>query len=202
MNLGTKNCYDEVRFILAFIVLIAHTSALASAEQLDWFAKYFGSGFAVKGFFAISGYLVTRSYLSSDNYIQYFEKRIRRIYPAYFLVIIYCLFVGFVTTSLSFEDFVFNPLFVKYVVANISFLNFVQPNLPGSIPNSVVPALNGSLRTIKVELMLYCTVPILLLMYRKIGSLATLLISFAIGIFWLIYFSQFFPHSLGPTISR
>jgi peptidoglycan/LPS O-acetylase OafA/YrhL len=198
----TRNCYDEVRFILAFIVLVAHTTALASAEQLYWFAKYFDSNFAIKGFFAISGYLVTKSYLSSDSYIQYFEKRIRRIYPAYILTVIYCLFVGFVTTGLTFEDFVFNSLFVKYVVANIGFLNFLQPNLPGSIPNNVVPALNGSLWTIKVELMLYFTVPILLLMYRKIGSLATLVISFAFGISWLIYFSEFFSHSLGPSISR
>ena len=101
MSARGDNYFDEVRFILALIVLVAHTSALASAEQLNWFTKFFDSDFAVKGFFAISGYLVTKSYISSNNVIQYFEKRIRRVYPAYILVIAYCIFVGFITSDLS-----------------------------------------------------------------------------------------------------
>ncbi|WP_415391259.1 acyltransferase family protein [Porticoccus sp. Uisw_050_02] len=202
MSSRVDNCFDEVRFILAFIVLVAHTSVLATAEQLAWFTGYFDSNFAVKGFFAISGYLVTKSYLSSGSYIQYFEKRIRRIYPAYVLVLIYCVIVGFLTTDLTLTEFVSNSQFVKYLGANLAFLNFVQPNLPGSIPLAEVQALNGSLWTIKVELMLYFTVPVLLILHKRIGACASLFICFGLGITWYLYFTQYFPHPIGQTISR
>ena len=158
----SENCFDEVRLILAFIVLVAHTSVLATAEPLAWFAKYFDSDFAVKSFFAISGYLVTKSYLSSDNFFQYLEKRVRRIYPAYILAILFCVAVGFCTTNLNTIDFVSHPGLIKYLVANLAFLNFLQPNLPGALPYNEIPALNGSLWTIKIEMMLYFCVPVCL----------------------------------------
>lgn len=202
MSYKSNNCFDEVRFILAFIVLVAHTSALATAEQLYWFTKYFDAGFAIKGFFAISGYLVTKSYISSDTAIQYFEKRIRRIYPAYILVLGYCVIVGFFTSSLSISDFIHDASFIRYLVANLTFLNFVQPNLPGAIPFAEVQALNGSLWTIKVELMLYFTVPILFFLHKKFGVYTTLLISFVFGIAWYVYFSQYFNHPIGQRISH
>lgn len=202
MSARVDNCFDEVRFILAFIVLVAHTSALATAEQLNWFTKFFDSDFAVKGFFAISGYLVTKSYLSSNNVLQYFEKRIRRVYPAYILVIAYCVLVGFITSELSVVHFVYDPDFIRYIVANLTFLNFIQPNLPGAIPLAEVQALNGSLWTIKVELMLYFTVPFLVYLHGKVGLHKTLIISFGFGIAWYLYFSQYFNHAMGGTISR
>ena len=202
MSSRANNCFDEVRFILAFIVLVAHTSALATAEQLYWFTKYFDSDFAVKGFFAISGYLVTKSYIASESAIQYFEKRIRRVYPAYILVIAYCVLVGFVTSSLSISNFIYDANFIPYLIANLTFLNFLQPNLPGAIPFAEVQALNGSLWTIKVELMLYFTVPFLIFLHKRIGVYTTLFISFSFGIAWYLYFSQYFNHPIGQTISR
>ena len=202
MSAKADNCFDEVRLILAFIVLVAHTSALATAEQLNWFTKFFDSDFAVKGFFAISGYLVTKSYISSNNVIQYFEKRIRRVYPAYILVIVYCILVGFITSELSVVNFVYDTDFIRYIVANLAFLNFIQPNLPGAIPLAEVQALNGSLWTIKVELMLYLTVPFLVYLHKKLGLYTTLIISFGFGITWYFYFSQYFDHPMGGTISR
>lgn len=202
LSTRANNSFDEVRFILAFIVLVAHTSALATAEQLDWFTKYFDANFAVKGFFAISGYLVSKSYLSSDSYFNYFEKRLRRIYPAYILVIIYCVLIGILTTNLSLFNFISNSHFFKYLIANLAFLNFIQPNLPGSIPFSEVQALNGSLWTIKVELMLYLTVPFLVYLQKKLGTYATLIICFGLGITWYLYFTQYFNQPIGQTVSR
>ena len=196
-----NNSFDEMRFILAFIVLVYHTSVLASTEQLSWFTRYFNSDFAVKGFFAISGYLVTKSYLSSESFTQYLEKRIRRIYPAYVLAIIYCVLIGFLTTNLNIFDFFSNLMLFKYLVANLSFLNFFQPTLPGSIIANEVQALNGSLWTIKVELMLYFTVPILCFLYSTIGMKSTFVVTFAIGIAWFVYFSEIFFHPMGKIIS-
>ena len=202
MRARTDNCFDELRFILAIIVLVAHTSALATAEQLDWFTKYFDSDFAVKGFFAISGYLVTKSFLSSNSYFDYFEKRLRRVYPAYVLVITYCVLVGFLTTELSLLQFVTNSQLFQYLVSNLAFLNFIQPNTPGSIPLAEVQALNGSLWTIKVELMLYFTVPILVILQKKIGTYPTLFACFVFGIAWYLYFTQYFNFPIGQTIAK
>ena len=47
----TDNYFDEVRGILAFIVLVAQTSALATAQQLYEFTKFFDLDFVVNGFF-------------------------------------------------------------------------------------------------------------------------------------------------------
>ena len=202
MTSKTNNSFDEIRFILAFFVLIAHTSILASSEQLNWFTRFFDSDFAVKCFFSISGYLVTKSYLSSDNFMDYFKKRIRRIYPAYILVIFYCIFVGALTTNYQLYDFFYSPLFAKYIFANLSFLNFFQLNLPGSIYNNPIQALNGSLWTIKIELLLYLLVPSIYFLYRKIGAKIVIFLSILIGISWFIYFTEYNHHYLNTSISK
>ena len=74
--------------------------------------------------------------------------------------------------------------------------------MPGAIPLAEVQALNGSLWTIKVELMLYFTVPFLVYLHGKVGLYKTLIISFGFGIAWYLYFSQYFNHAMGGTISR
>ncbi|WP_290700470.1 acyltransferase [Amphritea sp.] len=195
------NCFDEVRFLLAFIVLIAHTSVLANAEQLDWVTQYFDSGFAVKGFFAISGYLVTKSYFSSANWLEYLEKRIRRIYPAYVAVIIYCLIVGAITTTMQTGEFVMSIESAKYAVSNLMFLNFLQPTLPGALLDNKMQALNGSLWTIKVEVMLYFIVPVLCFMYARIGKTQGFIVALIAGVTWFVYFSDYFNHPMGAVLA-
>ncbi|BBB25359.1 acyltransferase family protein [Amphritea japonica] len=194
------NCFDEVRFLLAFIVLIAHTSVLASAEQLDWITQYFDSGFAVKGFFAISGYLVTKSYFSSANWLEYLEKRVRRIYPAYVAVIIYCLVVGAITSTMQIDEFMTSLESVKYAVSNLMFLNFLQPSLPGALLDNKMQALNGSLWTIKVEVMLYFIVPILCFMYVRLGKAQGFIIALVVGIAWFVFFSDYFDHPMSSVL--
>lgn len=202
MSIRADNCFDEVRFVLAFIVLVSHTSALATADSLNWFTQYFDADFAVKGFFAISGYLVTKSYLSSSTFTHYFEKRVRRIYPAYILAIIYTIFVGFLTTSLLLSKFLSDPEFFIYLISNLAFLNFVQPNLPVSLEFAQLQVLNGSLWTIKVELMLYCMIPFLVYLQKRVGIAITLAISFCLGFAWYLYFYHYFDQPIGLTISR
>lgn len=199
---SSVNSFDEVRFILAFVVLVAHTSTLASVDDYFWFSEFFDSNFAVKGFFTISGFLVTKSFIYSRDNISYFKKRIMRIYPAYITVIFYCIFVGFFTSNFSIYDFFSDSGFFRYLFFNLFFLNFIEPNLPGSIPFSSVGALNGSLWTIKVELMLYFVVPFLFLLHKKIGPLATLVFCFVFGAAWFLYFLHLFDHPFGPAIAR
>lgn len=162
-----KNNFDGVRIGLALIVVFAHLATLTQASEFAYFTSIFDSNFAVKGFFAISGFLVAKSYLSSQNLVEYGEKRLRRIYPAYMTSILLGLCIGLISTTLSFSDFIQSPETIKYIIANLTFLNFIQPTLPGVFEHNFLQALNGSLWTIKVEVMLYFCIPALLYGNKK-----------------------------------
>ena len=202
VNQSFSNSFDEVRLLLAFIVFFAHTSVLASIGDIQWLLSRFDSDFAITGFFAISGYLVTQSYLRCNSYAVYFQKRFRRIYPAYLLVIIYCLTIGVLSSSHTFIDFFTKHETISYIVANLSFLNFLQPELPGSLTHNNVSALNGSLWTIKVELMLYACIPFIIKLYEKIGLRPASSLILFFGVTYYIYFTEYFNHHLGGTIAR
>ena len=196
------NCFDEIRLFLAFIVVMAHTQALVGTDVLTWLTKYFNSDFAVKGFFAISGYLVTKSFQSSTGIINYFEKRIRRIYPAYIFVVVYCILIGILASKLSVLELLSSPDLYGYFFSNLIFLNFLNPDLPGVFSDNAVNAMNGSLWTIKVELMLYAVVPFLIIGYRTVGNFATVTLAVLAGVLWYSYFNYSLGHPVGVTIAR
>lgn len=172
------NNFDFIRFFLAYSVMFNHFSTLTETDPF-WFVS---GGFRVKGFFIISGFLVMFSFLRSPDTKIFFQKRIRRIMPAYVLVIILCAILGFFLTTLPHKEFLSSSQFYSYLIGNLLTFNFIQPNLPGVFDNNPMQAMNGSLWTIKVELMLYMTIPIiywLLKKYNKFICLASIyLLSF------------------------
>lgn len=197
-----KNNFDGVRISLALIVFFAHISALTQAHEFKFFEDIFDSNFAVKGFFAISGFLVTQSYLSSRSNFEYFKKRFFRIFPAYVTVIVLCLSIGFLVTSLGAFDFLRSPQTLKYIFANLTFLNFVQPTLPEVFETNPIQALNGSLWTIKVEIMLYVCIPFLIYFFRRFGSTYVIFIIFFSSIFWVYFFTVLYEGSKGEELAR
>lgn len=196
------NCFDEIRFVLAFSVLLFHAPALSAAPELQWLTRFFDADFAVKGFFAISGFLVTKSFYSSQNMLVYFEKRARRIYPAYAGVVLFCVLVGLAVTNMDRMDFLQSPQTYKYLGANLVFANFLQPTLSGVFEGNAFHAMNGALWTIKIEVMLYFLVPVLVLGYRWFNPVTVLLLSLGFGMAWYSYFQFHFPHALGPMLAR
>ena len=196
------NSFNEIRLLLAVTVLFAHTSVLASIGEIKWILSWFDSYFAISGFFAISGYLVTQSYLRSNSTKIYYYKRLRRIYPAYFVVIIYCLIIGYISSHYNGSEFFFNHQTIEYLLANLSFLNFLQPELPGSLSKNNIAALNGSLWTIKVELMLYVCLPLVLISFNRVGIWLTVFLFLIFGFCYQVYFTEYFPHRLGDTLAR
>lgn len=164
-----------VRYVLSFLVLIAHTATLADVSLP--ISHY--SFIAVGGFFALSGFLLFASFQKKPTLKHYISRRARRILPPYFLVVIVCALTFVLVSSLSWKEYYCSIEFWKYLAANLSFLNFIQPSLPGVFEGSEFynPAVNGSLWTMKGEWICYISVPILFFFILKHPKKATLILS-------------------------
>lgn len=181
---------DIVRYFLALAVIIAHTNELAGFD-----VRFPISSFeAVGGFFALSGFLMYPNYRRHNNFRKYTAQRARRILPPYFFIVIAtALLLGFASV-LSLPSYYSSGGFWSYLAANLSFLNWLSPSLPGvfSGPEYILPAVNGSLWTMKVEWCLYFSVPIFVFILSRFKRLkhywlACLTIALSIGYVILFY---------------
>lgn len=154
-DIETDNCFDFLRFFLALSVFFAHYDVLHGSSLLNYPIP---TPRAVGAFFVISGLLIYRSYCRSHTMKRYFEKRARRIFPAYLLIVLLSSILFSAFSSLSVREYYSSPDLWKYLAANLSTMNFLHPSLPGVLDGEAV---NPSLWTIKVELLLYFAVPIL-----------------------------------------
>lgn len=177
------NNLDLLRFIFAAIVFFVHTYHLSGSNALliiDWMLS---STFAVKSFFVVSGFLIFMSYENSNRLSTYFSKRLRRIYPAYFTVVVLCALLGAFFSELSVNDY-FSVDWLKYLFANLLFFNFIHPDLPGLFTNNTLSAVNGALWTLKIEVMFYLCVPFFVWMIRKWGTWQVLLTLYALSLLY------------------
>lgn len=153
-KIPVPNNMGMVRYVLALGVLISHFNEL-SGGHIWWPVSSYN---AVGGFFALSGFLLAGSWLRNPHLKLYICARARRILPAYWSVVLFfAVALCFVSSA---SDYFLNPLFWKYLAANLAFLNFLQPNLPGVFDMLDVNAVNGSLWTMKVEWFLYFSLPL------------------------------------------
>lgn len=189
-----RNNFDLLRFLFAFVVFLVHAHILTGNTDLAPLSQWLSSGIAIKGFFVISGYLVFMSHENSRSIFDYLEKRTRRIYPAYFAVICLCAAAGaFVTSRPPAEYFSFDLL--KYLAANLSFLNFLAYTLPGVFSTNPLPTVNGALWTLKIEVLFYLCVPLIALLARRWGHLVTMSLLYVLS----LAYSFVMMHRLGTT---
>lgn len=164
-----QNNFNFLRFYFAFVVVIGHLIIISKSQALQVFSPYFNTYISVTAFFCISGFLITRSYLNSHSLKSYFIKRAARLLPAYIFVIIVGAFAFSFLSTYSLIDYFKNPQFLKYLAANLTFLNFIEPRLPGVfINNGISSPVNGALWTLKVEVSFYLAIPILISFIEKI----------------------------------
>lgn len=183
ISLDRRNNFDLIRLFLAFSVLLYHSSVLSNSPGLAFLHEKIDFSYGVRGFFVVSGFLIFYSYERSGTLTEYFQKRARRIYPAYAFVVIACALLGVFFSLLSPGDYFLSREFFKYLAFNLSFLNFLAPGLPGVFGSNELGAVNGALWTIKVEVMFYALVPVVGWLLRRTGtfygSLAIYLLSVA-----------------------
>ncbi|MEZ0232442.1 MAG: acyltransferase family protein [Methylophilaceae bacterium] len=163
------NNLDLLRFIFAAMVFFVHAYHLSNAKPLSFLGNVLSSSFAVDAFFVVSGFLIFMSYEYSTDIKSYFVKRIRRIYPAYFAVILACTLLGALISDLPLSSYFTAPALYRYLASNLAFMNFLQPDLPGVFSENQLSAVNGALWTLKIEVMFYISVPLLVWYFRKIG---------------------------------
>ena len=165
-RLSYSNEFDFTRLMLAFAVVFQHCSTLLKTNDV----LNFNAIPAVPIFIFISGLFVTESFIFSSSIKKYFLKRIKRILPAYFIVVILGgLLVLLTKISLVNLNFANIISLVKYYSFNLIFLNFLYPCLQNTdlITNANDCAVNGSLWTIKFELLFYLILPLLIYLGRN-----------------------------------
>lgn len=165
-----NNNYDLLRLIFALNVFFVHASVLSKSESLLFLESLFNSQIAVAGFFVVSGFFIFMSYEKTDNIILYVLKRIRRICPPYFFVVCFFAFFCFAFSTFPIQQY-FSLDLVKYLIANLFFLNFLHPSLPGVFTTNPVTAVNGALWAIRIELFFYALVPLIVYLYRRTGKI-------------------------------
>lgn len=180
----SKNNLDCLRLILAAIVVLFHVAALTNHPSFWFFAAYCSPHFAVRSFFVISGFLIYRSYMRSSTLRSYYVKRVRRIYPGYSAVILVAAATLWLVSSASPLEYCLSRGFWKYLIANLLFMNFAAPSLPGVFTGNHLTAVDGALWTLKIEVAFYLFVPVIHYLCTRLGTRRTIASIFALSVLW------------------
>jgi peptidoglycan/LPS O-acetylase OafA/YrhL len=182
------NNFDALRLAAAVSVLFSHAFLVAEgSEAREPFAWLTGNQcilglVGVFVFFIISGYLVTESYCRTPAPGRFALKRGLRIYPALAVNAVVCAIVlGPIVTSLPVSAYLADRGVVRFV-AHVLMLDPGPLQLPGVLfaDNSVGLLINGSLWTLRYEVMMY--VMVLLLGVARLLRLEAALALTALGI--------------------
>ena len=195
-----RNNFDFLRLIFASFVIITHSYPLSGVNECDYLCQLTNgqvnlSYVGVKGFFVISGYLIFQSLQRSHNIFDFFWKRILRVFPALFIVLLItvCLSPFVYQSDVPFFS---NKSLQSYLPNNLSLYR-IQFGIDGVFEkNPYKSAINGSLWTIPYEFTLYIFLSILIIFRKKkIVMQAVLLLLFSLlligNVFYFEHLKQF-----------
>ena len=186
-DIPRNNNFDLLRLLLAFTVSLAHLGDISGVVAFYPLSHHLYSGVAVECFFVVSGFLIFRSYHRSSTLFSYLNKRLRRIYPAYLTVVLLAaVLLPLITGTAS--DLLFSREWFRYLLTNLAFLNFLQPDLPGIFSGNNLQVINAPLWTIKVEVMFYLLVPLLFLFLRDKRKWLPLTLLYGASIAYSLFF--------------
>jgi len=192
-----ENNFDLLRFFFAFVVVLGHMTILSKSTVLHTLSPYFSTYLSVTAFFCISGYLITSSYLNTPSIKRYFIKRAARLLPAYIFVILICAILLSFTSSYSISGYFRNEQFYKYLFANLTFLNFLAPSLPGVfLQHGIANPVNGALWTLKVEVAFYLLLPAIIYFIQRFKrKYIPILIIYSISLIYQFSFDWYFERT-------
>lgn len=192
-----------MRYILALGVLIDHFNILCDAD-IPWVISSYNS---VGVFFAISGFVLIGRLLKGFPFSKYATNRAWRIFPSYFFIVLFVALTFSIFSNLSFGSYFSSTGFWKYLAANLTFLNFLHPELPGFDTHSIANAVNGSLWTMKIEIQLSLIAPFFVWICKKYKLNIIKSITFIIGIsifyrFLFEYLYSIYTHPIFEILGR
>jgi peptidoglycan/LPS O-acetylase OafA/YrhL len=164
------NNFKLIRFVAAFVVLVAHSFVLAGGiGAVDPVGKILGgipyASVAVDIFFVTSGFLVTGSLLTRKRTLEFLWARFLRIYPALIVMVLLTVFaLGPFFTTVPLSSYLTAPATYIYLLLNGTLFAGVTYILPGVFesvpykgPSSAggLGPVNGSLWTLPYEVKMY-----------------------------------------------
>lgn len=174
-----------LRHTAAILVVYAHSFLLMPTVNNDFFKYYLGlevdTGFiAVNIFFLLSGMLIYKSAKNSSTLFEYFGKRFLRIYPALFVCVLLTTFAFWIDSNLNLNDFLnsnTNITYIKNLYLNGGYW------IEDTFNNNYHPDFaNGSLWTLKYEVMMYIIASIFVVSIAKNKSLFLLGVLFIVAL--------------------
>lgn len=199
LHTAASNRFDLIRLLLAVGVFIYHAVTLAALDPSGPVEQALSqlAEVCIQGFFIVSGALVAGSLARSKGIADYAGKRLRRLYPAYVVVIL-------VPAAISLAFTQDGQGVLQYLAANLAFLNFLEPNLPGLFAANRFTEVNGALWTLKIEVMFYAVLPLIFLVLTSLGRFWWLgiLVLYLAGEAWAALMPGIADVPLGAALSR
>lgn len=194
--IARDNNMNVVRYYLCLCILMNHFNVLTGCD-LPMLPRIFGG---VGSFFAISGFLMFPSFEKHPQLRGYFDRRARRILPPYVFIVLLAALSLWSVSYLGVGDYFRSGQLYKYLIANLSFMNFIEPTLPGVFADNPLTAVNGSLWTMKGEVICYFCVPAVYLLIRRYPQRASgiLLSLMAVCLVSYVLLSEWLPYSSHP----
>jgi peptidoglycan/LPS O-acetylase OafA/YrhL len=183
------NNFDLLRLLFAAVVVLVHLYDLSGMPELDWIVGVVSSTVAVQAFFVVSGFLIFMSYERSSSLRSYAAKRLRRIYPAYATVVLLFACALVLASTLPAGAY-YSATWLKYLAANLGFLNFLQSTLPGVFEGNRMPAVNGALWTLKIEVLFYCAVPVFVFLFRRFAYFPVMLGTYCLSVAYALAMAE------------
>lgn len=172
-----SNNFDGLRLLGALSVFTSHQVSTFGHPQPTIYTGYSLGLTAVMGFFAISGYLVSGSWLSDPDLRRFANRRGLRILPAYWAVVLLAPLLVWTFTPLTQAWLRISAYWPHVVFQGVDYSFFDDNPYPG---------LNGSLWSIKFEILCYLLLAAFgVLLRRRLGAGAALLLLGGIGMLLL-----------------
>lgn len=184
-----RNAFDTIRLLAAMSVIVSHsflvTSGSNAIEPLYRLTAGQTSigGLAVGVFFTISGMFIAASFDRSASALDFVRKRALRIMPALVVVIaLSALVLGPSKTTLPLGEY-FGARSTWAYFATAAFLPNSQM-LPGVFAEHTLPFVNGSIWTLKFEVMCYAFTAFVMMTgrFKSVLVLAAWVMSFIISL--------------------
>ena len=164
-NEEAANNFTLLRLLLALAVVLGHFKGLSGGDNTIF--PFNLADAAVNSFFVVSGMLIAGSFDRSRGLLAFYTRRVFRLLPMYVFVVLAQTVI--VLAMLPGGILSAPEQTLRYLAANLTFANFLQPDIAGVLDPLLVQSINPSLWTLKIEMAFYLVVPLICFAVRRWG---------------------------------